>query len=198
MNPRRSLCRSLRTLALFAATASSASWAEGSITGKVEATPPKYLAETVVYVKQASGSFPKKTLTMDQQGMKFIPHVLAVTVGDTVSYLNHDAVTHNVLSPDDGNYNLGNFSKGESRSHTFDKEGAYSQLCSIHPEMLAYVFVSQNPYHAVVDASGHYKIDHVPPGTYQVEIWNSHLKAAPQTVTVAAGAPAHADFGLKR
>lgn len=183
----------------LAAGLTSLAWAaDGSLSGKVDATPAKYAAESFVYVKQVAGTFPKKTETMDQAGMKFSPHLLAVTQGDTVKFLNNDAVTHNVLSPDDGSYNLGTFNKGETRSHTFDKEGVYSQLCSIHPEMLAYIFVGQNPFHAAVDAKGHYKIGHLPPGTYQVEIWNSHLKAAAQPVTVTSGSAAEANFSLKR
>jgi plastocyanin len=170
----------------------------GTITGKVAATPPKYLEDTVVYLKNVPGTYPKKTEAMDQKGMKFIPHILTVTQGDTVKFLNHDNVAHNVYSPDNEGYNLGTFKQGETRTHTFDKAGPYAQLCSIHPEMLGYIFVGQNPYASAVDAKGNYTIKDVPPGTYQLEVWNAKLKAPAKSVTVAAGKTVTENPSLKR
>jgi plastocyanin len=171
----------------------------GSITGKVSAAPAKYLPETVVYLKNAPGNFKPSTVVVDQKAMQFIPHVVAVTVGDTVNYGNHDGVSHNVFSPDNEGFNLGTFPAGESRPYTFKKANvAYSELCSIHPEMLGYVFVGQNPYHAVVDASGNFTIKNVPPGAYSIAVWNPKLKAADQDVTVAAGAAANVSFSISR
>jgi plastocyanin len=181
------------------AVPSAALAAGGTISGKVDAVPPKFLPETVVYLKEVPGSTaPKAKQTMDQKGMTFIPHVLAITVGDTVTFLNHDTVAHNVFSPDNETYNLGTFKAEEKAEHVFDKAGAYSQLCSLHPEMLAYIYVAPNSFHAVVDAKGTYKIENVPPGTYKVEIWNPKLKAAEQSATVAEGKTADVNFSLKR
>ena len=194
----RTLLARLAALALGLSAAAPALAAGGTIEGKVEATPPKYRADTVVYLKQVPGPFPKRTESMDQKGMAFVPHVLAITQGDTVKFLNHDSVAHNVYSPDNEGYNLGAFTKGESRTHTFAKQGVYTQLCSIHPEMLGYIFVGQNPYASPVDAKGAYVIRDVPPGTYQLEVWNAKLKAPPRSVTVAAGRTVTANFTLKR
>lgn len=170
----------------------------GTIAGKVEVTPAKYLAETVVYVVKAPGTFAPKKVNMDQKALAFIPHVLVVTKGDTLVFLNHDTVAHNVYSPDGTPYNLGTFKPNEERTHTFDETGAFSQLCSIHPEMLGWVFVNENPYAAAVDAKGHFVIKGVPAGSYQLAVWNSHLKTAPKTVTVAAGKTAEVHFEVKR
>jgi plastocyanin len=172
--------------------------AEGTISGKVEATPAKYLEETVVYVKQAPGSHAPRTLQLDQKNKAFVPHVLVVTQGDTVEFLNHDTIAHNVFSPDHETYNLGTFKPNEKRTYTFKNTGAYTQLCSLHPEMLGYVFVGQNPYASVVDKAGHFTIRDVPAGSYELEVWNSNLKAAPKRVTVAAGGTAEVSFTLHR
>ncbi|HET9599390.1 MAG TPA: hypothetical protein VFP65_27700, partial [Anaeromyxobacteraceae bacterium] len=45
----------------------------GTVKGKVDATPPKYLEDTVVYLKEVPGSYAKKTHAYDQKGMRFIP-----------------------------------------------------------------------------------------------------------------------------
>jgi plastocyanin len=171
----------------------------GTISGKVDATPAKYLADTVVYLKSVPGTYPPRTISMDQKGLKFAPTMLAITQGDTVKFLNHDTVAHNVYSPDGEAYNLGTFKPEQEASYTFKKTGAYSQLCSIHPEMLGYVFVGQNPYSAVVDAKGQYEIKDVPPGTYQLAVWNADkLKAPDKSVTVAAGKTEQENISIKR
>lgn len=169
----------------------------GTVSGKVDATPAKYLPETVVYLKNVPGTYTPRNVSMDQRGMKFIPHVLIVTQGDTVKFLNNDNVAHNVYTPDGEGYNLGTFKQNQDASYTFQKTGVYSQLCSMHPEMLAYIFVGQNPYAAVVSADGRYEIKDVPPGTYQLGAWNPKLKAADRSVTVGAGA-AEVNLSIQR
>jgi plastocyanin len=170
-----------------------------SVTGKVTASVAKYLGDTVVYLKNVPGNYAPSATVVDQKAMQFIPRVATITVGDTVNFGNHDTVAHNVFSPDNEGFNMGTFAPGETRSYAFKKANvAYSELCSIHPEMLGYVFVGQNPYHAVVDGSGNFTIKNVPAGAYSVAIWNPKLKAADQNVTVAAGAPATVNFSISR
>jgi len=189
----------LSTLGLLAICSPAIALAAGgTIKGKVEATPAKYLEETVVYLKEVKGTFKSKKVSLDQKGMKFIPHVTTITAGDTVEFLNHDGVDHNVFSPDNETYNLGMIKPSATGSYTFKQTGVYSQLCSVHPEMLGYIVVGQNPYQAVVDAKGNFKIEHVPGGTYQLAIWNSHLKAPEQAVTVSEAKTIEASFSLKR
>jgi plastocyanin len=202
---RRVLGAALVPLALaFSAVASDSSTlahadSGTTITGTVTATPAKYLPETVVYLKNVPGTFGGGRAIVDQKGMKFIPHVSAITAGDTVEFQNHDTMDHNVFSPDGKGFNIGTFKPGESRTNTFTEANvSYSVLCSIHPEMLAYIFVGQNSYHAVVDSNGSFTIKNVPPGTYSVAVWNSKLKASDQSVTVAAGASVTASFALTR
>jgi plastocyanin len=180
--------RLLGVAGALALAASPAARAEGgTITGKVDATPPKYLPDTVVYLKNVPGTYTPRMVSMDQRGMKFIPRVVTVTQGDTVKFLNNDNVAHNVYSPDGEGYNLGTFKQNQDASYTFKKQGVYTQLCSMHPEMLAYIFVGQNPYASVLSADGRYEIRGAPPGTYQLAVWNPKLKAADQSVTVGNG-----------
>jgi len=116
----------------LAPAASTPALADGpaTITGKVTAAPARYLAETVVYLKNAPASHSPSSVTIDQKGMQFIPHVSAITVGDTVNFGNHDSVAHNVFSPDNEGFNLGTFPPNETRSYTFRRNAGYSLLCS--------------------------------------------------------------------
>jgi plastocyanin len=202
-NPGRLVGKALAPLALVAMASGYFSPAlaggGGTISGKVDAAPAKYLEETVVYLKSVPGTYKPSSITVDQKGMKFVPHVAAITAGDTVNYANHDGVDHNVFSPDNEGFNLGTFKPNETRSNTFKTANvSYSELCSVHPEMLGFVFVGQNPYHAVVDGGGNFTIKDVPPGEYQIAVWNSKLKAADQTVKVDAGGAATVTFSVKR
>lgn len=188
----------LAALAAGALLARPALASGGSVTGRVDVQPAKLQDETVVYLKHVPGPYAPAAHAMDQKGMKFVPLVLAVTVGDTVDFLNHDGVEHNVYSPDNEAFNLGTFRPEDKRIYTFDTPGVYRIRCSIHPEMLGYVFVGQNPHAAAVDRRGRFSLKDVPPGTYQLAVWNPHLEGLEKTVTVAAGKTVEESFTLRR
>jgi plastocyanin len=181
---------------LVGAVAGSA-LADGSITGTVEAKPSKFLPDTIVYVKEVPNTkLTAKTVEIDQQGMEFHPHLTLIGVGDTVKFQNHDKVDHNVMSHD-GGYDLGTWGGGSSKEQVFKTPGVFGQVCKIHPEMLAYVFVGQNRFASAVDDKGNFSIAGLPPGTYELDVWNPKLKAAAQKIVVGSGA-ATAHFALTR
>jgi plastocyanin len=184
---------------LVAVLPTLASAQTGVITGHVDAVPARFLGETVVFLKlKVAPSGPPRHVTIDQKGMRFTPHVTLIEVGDSVEFTNHDAVEHNVFTPDNEGYNLGMIKPNSAGRYTFEHPGVYMQLCSVHAEMLAYVFVGESPHHAVVDAAGNFRLEHVPTGSYEIAIWNSHLKAAEQRVMVVEGKPAIVNFEIKR
>jgi plastocyanin len=197
--PKRSEARlAAVALALAALAPRSALAAGGTVAGKVDVQPMKFQDETVVYLKAVPGPHAPRTRAMDQKGMKFLPFVLPVAAGDTVDFLNHDGVEHNVFTPDNEVFNLGTFKSEDRRSYTFEKPGVYRIRCSIHPEMLGYVFVGENPYFTVLDRKARFRIEGVPPGTYQLAIWNAHLTGPEKTVTVTAGKTTEETLTLKR
>ena len=190
--------RALLTLSFLLGTQSLAQDG-GLITGKVEATPARFLSETVVFLREVKvAPTTHRTVPIDQKGMRFIPHVVAIEAGDSVEFLNHDAVEHNVFTPDNEGYNLGMIKPSGSGRYTFDHPGVYTQLCSVHAEMLAYVYVGTSPYQTVVDAHGAFRLEHVPPGTYSVAVWNSHLKAPDQMVQLTEGKSVQLTFTVQR
>ena len=203
-----STAHSSHVLAALAVVASSLSLARpataadatGTISGQVVTKSPKLRANVVVYLDKVTGSFrpPARPVTIDQKGMKFIPHVLAVQKGQTVLFANHDAVRHNIFSPDNEKYNLGTWGLGESKPHTFSSTGIYHQLCNVHPEMGAVIVVLDNPYFAVTGDDGTFQIPNVPPGKYTLKTWGEKLPEHSQPVSVTAGAPTNLRLDLGR
>ncbi|MBV8757642.1 MAG: hypothetical protein JO257_10215 [Deltaproteobacteria bacterium] len=188
----------MRNLILITVAAlSSTAYADGKITGTVDAKPSKFLKDTIVYIKSVPNTkLTAKTINIDQKGMEFAPRIALLAVGDSVKFENHDKVDHNVMSTD-GGYDLGTWGGGQEKQHAFKVEGVFAQVCKLHPEMLAYVFVGQNRFASTVDDKGSFTIDGVPAGTYELAIWNPKLKASSQKVTVADGT-ATAKFSLTR
>ena len=189
----------LSTLALSAAIGSPA--VAGSLAGTVQATGLRDNGDAVVYIDQIPGtSFPASDRheQVDQRGMVFHPHVSVVLVGTTVDFLNSDALLHNVFSPDKcaERFNLGSWPRGEMRSYTFKQQCAATLLCSVHPEMEAFVVAVPTPYFAVTDKTGAYAIEDLPDGTYTVKVWHFKLKETSRTLTIAGDAKA--DFELKK
>jgi hypothetical protein len=96
-------------------------------------------------------------------------------------------------------FNLGLYGAGVTKTQTFDTLGEVPLLCNVHPEMLGYVIVLQNPFCALTDTGGKFQIKNVPPGTYQLKVWNEKLEEASQQVVVTAGKPTAVEFkGLKK
>jgi len=140
---------------------------------------------------------PAEPLRIDQKGFRFLPRVLAVQTGTKVRFLNNDNEPHNVYSPE-GRYNLGTWARGDAKDHVFGRPGAYSQLCRIHPDMLAYVVVLDTPYFAVTDATGAFTIRNVPPGSYTLVAWHEKKDGLEQRVNVESGRPLRLNLTLER
>ncbi len=177
----------------------TAVWA-GDIEGKVTGMK----GQSVVYVDAIAGKTfpaPKEHPVVDQKGLLFAPHIIAVQQGTTVEFLNSDNVQHNVFWPSvagdkKAGHNLGTWPKGEKRPFTFDKPGVVPLFCNVHPEMEGYIIVSPTPYFAQTDDSGNYKIKDVPDGSYTVTVWHEGAKNQSKPVTVAGGGKA--DFTLSK
>lgn len=114
-----------------------------------------------------------KKAVMDQRETKFIPRVLPVLAGTTVSFPNNDKTWHNVFSKSEAKeFDLGLYPAGETRSVTFDKPGVVRILCNVHPSMEAYIVVKGHAYFAAPDKRGNYRINAVPIGQFRLEVWH--------------------------
>ena len=134
----------------------------GEITGTVKVKGLRTPANVLVYLTKAPSAtldLSKTKFVMDQQNLEFIPHILPVLVGSTVHFPNNDKVDHNVFSMSrTKKFNLGSYKPGEIKTVVFDKPGIVEMRCDVHAEMAAYILVLKNPYFAVSDKTGRFKI----------------------------------------
>jgi plastocyanin len=170
----------------------------GGIIKGVVNTPWVKRYPALVYIDNVKAEFPppKKDPFMGQKGMVFTPHILPVLKGSTVDFTNDDTVAHNVFSPPGAatRFNLGLYGVGVKKTVTFDNLGEVPLLCNVHPEMLGYIIVLQNPYFALTDNSGKYEIKNVPPGTYNLKVWHEKLQGTAKDVKVEEGKTISVDF----
>ena len=153
---------------VVAALLMTASLSAADIEGRLSVPKPDH---AVVYVEAVAGTFSGGKTKMDQRNKVFYPYVLAVVKGTSVEFQNSDDMTHNVFGVGADEFNLGNWTKGVVREHTFNKPGQVTLLCNVHQEMEAYVLVLQNPFFAQPDSGGKFRIANVPPGEYVVTAW---------------------------
>ena len=181
----------LRFLTALLAVLGYAPWSRaGDVVGALAVPKPD---QAIVYVETAPGTFHNERVKMDQQNKVFLPYVLPVVKGTTVEFHNNDDLEHNVFGVGGDEFNLGNWTKGILRQHTFDKLGETVILCNVHKEMEAYILVLQNPYFARLDNSGKFRIANVPPGDYVIKAWYRG-KVKKQSVKVPATGSVTVDF----
>jgi plastocyanin len=144
---------------------------------------------SVVYLERAPrGAFgepDERRLRMDQRNERFVPRVLAITVGSIVDFPNNDRTYHNVFSLSEARtFDLGRYAAGRSKPVRFDRPGVVRVFCDIHSHMSAFILVFAHRFFAVTDADGRYRIDNVPPGAYTVSMWHEASVAEARPVTV--------------
>ena len=174
---------------------------DGRVSGTVTAPAPGMGGVVIYLIPIASARVPAvapRSAQIDQRNLQFVPRVIAVSPGSTVSFPNSDPVMHSVFHPGTraGGFDLGTYPQGEQRSFTFDDEGAYVIFCHVHPEMVAYVVVLATPYRTVTDDKGRFKVDGVAPGTYHLRTWHRRLQTQDRVVSVAANGAAHINLTL--
>ena len=175
-------------LALAPVGGSEAAEAPGTVRGTVTVTKQKSSANAVISIEAPGLALtpPAEPVQIDQKGFRFLPHITVAVPGTTIRFLNNDPEPHNVYSPE-GRYNLGTWPTGETRDHVFEKPGIFTQLCNIHPDMLAHVVVLETPHFAVTDADGRFEVQGVPPGKYLLWAWHEKKDGLEREITVEAG-----------
>ena len=134
--------------------------------------------------------------TLDQNGCKFVPHVDIVPAGQEVTIVNSDGILHNIHTFPKNNapFNKAQPKFKNEMPATFEKPDIIQIKCDVHSWMAGWIVVAGHAYYALTDASGNFKIDGVPAGTYTLEYWHEKLGKQSKSVTVPATGSVTADL----
>jgi plastocyanin len=171
------------------------------------------LANVFVYIKDGTTADGKKiteftfptpttSITLDQNGCHYRPHVLGAMVNQEIQITNSDPTTHNIHFTPKSNpdWNQSQPNGAPPLMHKLTRSEVLVPVkCNQHPWMKAYIGVLKHPFYAVSAENGSYTIKGVPPGTYTVVAWHEGGAAGTEktmSVTVPASGSATADFAF--
>ncbi|MBA3458527.1 MAG: hypothetical protein H0T46_01090 [Deltaproteobacteria bacterium] len=197
----------MRALVVLAALASVAEAAPGRVVGTVKVTEadgkPASSVDVIIYIvgfKDPAGTRPAAPVKVEQKGRKFVPDLVAITVGDKVVFPNVDSFLHNVFSQSGTRkFDLGSFKKGESKEKEFPSPGVVDVYCNIHPEMAATILVLPNRKHTRTGPDGTFVLDGVPPGEWTLFAYTRRAaKPVSAKVKVHADGDTEIELALQR
>lgn len=177
----------------------------------------KGVRNTVVYLEGVERGKRPADFELDNAKCLFVPHVSAVMAGAKARIKNTDPVLHNTHGFHERltvfNVALPNKDQVVDITPRIKKVGVIDVQCDAHTHMRAWIIVRDNPYFAVTDDNGHFRITDIPPGRYRLVAWHEGWvvtgrdkdgravydapRVLTQEVTVRANGEATVDFELK-
>ena len=151
------------------------------------------IANVVVFVRSKDvkvhpdvAAAAKKPVEVDNKGLRFEPHVVAVQTGQELVIVNSDKCGHNSnVTPlkNDPSNNLIPAGGKSSLKFSAEETVPVPVACNVHPWMKAYIVVRGNPYTVVSKPDGSFELQNLPAGELELAFW--HEKAGfLKTVTI--------------
>lgn len=199
---RRKVIKMTADPACVAATSGKKVGTEKVIVGKPDDNGVRAIQNVIIYVKsglsEEAYDAPEGSLTLNQKGCVYSPHVTTIQIGQTLVVQNNDNTLHNIhgLPQKNAEFNFGQPRAGMTKNLTFKKAEIFRVKCDVHPWMGAYVGVFEHPFHAVTDKPGNYEIKNLPAGEYEVVAWHEVYGKFTKKVTVKADGDTELNFEL--
>lgn len=150
-----------------------------------------------VFIQVTSGlenwKFPEGTgeVVLDQTSCRYVPHLLAAQVGQTLKVKNSDPIMHNVhgvnRKTEKDEFNWAQPKAGLEDTKDLKKAGHVAIKCEVHAWMNAHLWIVKHPFFAVTGEDGAFTLPKLPPGTYTIEAWHESEKLGTQTQSVTVG-----------
>ena len=163
-----------------------------------------HLANVLVYVKQglpdAAYDPPKQTLSIKQEGCRYVPHMAAVMVGQPVQFEDEDQTLHNIhpMPKNNPEWNQSQMPHSEPLEKSFSHpELMIPVKCNQHPWMHMYLSVIASPYFAITGKDGRFTLQGLPPGTYTIAAIQEKYGEKTQTITVGAKEDKNLNFSYQ-
>ena len=122
----------------------------------------------------------EKKVVLDQPCCLFEPHIICLREGQTLEVKNSGTIPHNTkIDSPDPNPSLNPLIPAGGSTDIDGWKSVTSPpwqiSCSIHGWMTAWIRVFANPYFAVTDEDGHYKIEKAPAGKFHIIAWQESV-----------------------
>jgi plastocyanin len=161
--------------------------------------PRGALANAVVTVRGLKARTPVREVRVVNERCVFVPRVQVIAPGGTMATSSRDAVLHTtVLQTSDGRQvlNLALPSPAVELRRPLTATGTLRVGCSTHQWMRGWIVVTDD-LSVVTGTDGTFTLPDLPPGRYEIVVWHEQLRAASQTVTVAAGQSVPLTFAMQ-
>lgn len=147
------------------------------------------VANVVIEIKDVEGENfqyddPPDGYVIRQKNCQFSPYLIVVPDGKEIQVFNDDPVGHNVNT---GAWNQMQPPGKQPIVKPVEGKSPIKIVCNIHSWMEGWIYPVQNPYFAVTDESGNFKISAVPPGRYRISIWHPSLGRETARLNLEAG-----------
>jgi plastocyanin len=150
-----------------------------------------------VWLEGGADSAAPVTSTMQQRDRRFEPDLLIVPQGSKVLFPNLDPVFHNIFSLSrTQSFDLGYYAEGKSREVVFSRSGIIQVYCHVHPEMYGVIVVTSSRWIARPAPDGTFSFSDVPPGKYQVVVWQRAAGLIHKNIFVRSDVDAQVSFTL--
>jgi plastocyanin len=142
---------------------------------------------------------PEKPPVLDQKNCEYHPYAQIIPVNTTLEIINSDDVLHNVKTKGGAktSFNIAQPKFKRKLTVEFKNPEIVQVECNVHGWMNAIIVVEDNPYDALTDANGSFKITDVPPGKYTLKVWHSKLGEQTKEVTVGPKEEVKVAFEMK-
>ena len=142
---------------------------------------------------------PEKPPVLDQKNCEYHPYAQIIPVNTTLEITNSDDVLHNIKTKGGTktSFNIAQPKFKRKLTMEFKNPEIVQVECNVHGWMNAILVVEDNPYNALTDASGSFKITDVPPGKYTLKVWHSKLGEQTKEVTVGPKEEVKVAFEMK-
>ena len=118
-----------------------------------------------------------EAITLDNVQCRFEPHAVFVRTGQKLTLKNSDDVGHNCHVITFGNEENVNLAAGGNVDVIFKKADKVpgNVVCDIHKWMDGVILVRDEPYAAISNADGNFKIENVPAGKWKFQLWHKKV-----------------------
>src|SRR6202521_3120707 len=189
-----------RKLTRYNVTASAGMYQRGAsipLGENPEDDPIAFERSHVVVYLDGPGQATPVLAAIEQRNRRFVPDLVVVAAGSTVSFPNFDPIFHNVFSlSSTKTFDLGNYASGRSAVVTFARSGIVVAYCHFHPNMVASIVVTPNDWGTRVARDGSFVLKGVPAGTHTLVAWHKTAGTFRKKVTVDTGGEAVVEFVL--